>query len=86
MVHPRKISTPEVRGNERFFSKIFFLFLISTTFWKNDRSATYDQTAPKQFSLVVNSVMSTGIKNMFGYCGQFFLESTVYKSFQDLFG
>ena len=27
MVHPRKISTPEVRGNERFlFTKIFFIF------------------------------------------------------------
>ena len=27
MVHPRKISTPEVRGNERFLcSKFFFIF------------------------------------------------------------
>ena len=27
MVHPRKILTPEVRGNKRFFySKIFFIF------------------------------------------------------------
>ena len=57
-----------------FFIVKFFSFLISATFWKNDCSATQDQTAPKKFRLVVNSVMSTGIKNMFGQCGHFFLE------------
>ena len=41
MVSPKKISTPEVRGNEKFFILKFFLFFISTTFWKNDCSATW---------------------------------------------
>ena len=57
-----------------FYILKFFLFLISATFWKNDCSATQVQTAPKKFRLVVNSVMSTGIKNMFVWCGHFFLE------------
>ena len=35
MVHPRKISTPEVRGKERFFySKIFFHFWFRPLFGK----------------------------------------------------
>ena len=49
-------------------------YLKSPAMLKNCCSAIYDQTAPKLFSLVVNSVMSTSIKNMFGLCGQFFLE------------
>ena len=57
-----------------FYLVKFFLFLISATFRKNDCSATQDQTAPKKFRLVVNSVMSTDIKNMFRQCGRFFFE------------
>ena len=66
-----------------FYIVNFFYFLISATFWKNDCCATYDQTASKKFRLVVNSVMFTDIKNMFGYCDHFsfrvsnFFESTV---------
>ena len=74
MVHPRKILTPEFRGNEKFYYCKIFLFLISATFWKNECSATQVQTAPKNFRLVVNSVMSTNIKNMFRFFGRFFLE------------
>ena len=67
-----------------FYLVKFFSFLILATFRKNDCSATQDQTALKKFRLVVNSVMSTDIKNMFGQCGSFFFrvsdffQSTVY--------
>ena len=74
MVQFKNISTPEVWGNKRFFILKLFLFFISTTFWKNDCSAIQVQTATKKLRLVFNSVMSTGIKNMFGQCGHFFLE------------
>ena len=65
-----------------FFIVKFFSFLISATFWKNDCSATQDQTALKKFRLVVNSVMSIGMKNMFGQCGHFFLGSLTSSSQQ----
>ena len=67
-----------------FYIVNFFLFLISATFWKNDCSATQDQTALKKFRLVVNSVMSTDIKNMFRQCGRFFLEFLTSSSQQCL--
>ena len=74
MVHRKKIWAPEAEGNKRVFdTNSFFIFDVNTTFWKNDRSTIYDQTGPKLFSLVLNTVMSTGIKNMFDYFVQFFL-------------
>ena len=59
IVKPKKISNQKLGVTESFLIQNLFKFLISTTFWKNDCSAIYDQTAPKLFSLVVNSVMST---------------------------
>ena len=67
-----------------FFIVKFFSLLISATFWKNDCSATQDQTALKKFRLVVNSAMSIGMKNMFGQCGHFFSGSLTSSSQQCL--
>ena len=83
MVHSRKILTLEVKSNERFFIVKYFSFLISATFLKNDCSTTYVQKAPKKFRPLVNSVMSTGIKKMFGQCVYIFRVSDFFKSTVD---